>query len=132
VKNMNLHDGATPITLNDCYPVSEGPNEPPCDPPQAITQRSATSSAGLQRNMIGSFTNVNITAKSRDPNFVVQENATVTTAGSTPALTNAPPELVTTPPGLPCGSNPEKLGVGNEPLGSAPRPVADARCGRCG
>ena len=68
----------------------------------------ATSGAGMQlRNMTGKFTNVTSTPKAGDPPFVVQENVTVATAGTTPSIANTPPETVTTPPELPCGSNPK-------------------------
>ncbi len=71
--------------------------------------RTTTSSAGLQlRNMTGMFTNVTSTPKAGDPPFVVQENVTVTTAGTMPSVTNTPAlGSRTTPPGLPCGRNPE-------------------------
>jgi polygalacturonase len=63
-------------------------------------------SAGLRlRNMTGTFTSVTTTLPNEDPPFVVQENVTVTTAGTMPAITNTPPlgSLMT----LPCGRNPE-------------------------
>jgi len=53
------------------------------------------------RNMTGTFTSVTL---SEDSPFVVQENVTVTTAGTTQAIANTPPlESLTTPPSLPCG-----------------------------
>ena len=71
----------------------------------SITGRSA----GLRlRNMTGAFTNVTSTLPNEDPQFVVQKNVTVTTAGTMPAITNTPPlGSQMTPPGLPCGRNPE-------------------------
>jgi polygalacturonase len=66
----------------------------------------ATSSTGLQlRNMTGTLANVT-SMPGRGPAFVVQENVHVTTAGTTPAITDTPPETMTTPPEVPCGSNP--------------------------
>ena len=60
------------------------------------------------RNMTGTFTSVTSTPPNENPPFVVQENVTVTTAGTMPAITNTPPlGRLTTPPGLPCGRNPE-------------------------
>jgi polygalacturonase len=60
------------------------------------------------RNMSGTFTSVTNTLPNGDPSFVVQENVTVTTAGTMPTITNAPPlGPLTAPPGLPCGRNPE-------------------------
>ena len=72
----------------------------------SITGRSA----GLRlRNMTGTFTNVTSTLPNENSPFVVQENVTVTTAGTMPAITNTSPlGSLTTPPGLPCGRNPEK------------------------
>jgi polygalacturonase len=71
----------------------------------SITGRSA----GLRlRNMTGTFTSVTSTLPNEDSPFVVQENVTVTTAGTMPAITNTPPlASLTTLPGLPCGRNPE-------------------------
>jgi polygalacturonase len=71
----------------------------------SITGRSA----GLRlRNMTGTFTSVTSTLPNEDPPFVVQENVTVTTAGTMPAITNTPPlASLATLPGLPCGRNPE-------------------------
>jgi polygalacturonase len=64
-------------------------------------------STGMRlRNMTGTFTNVTSSPKTGDPAFVVQENVTVTTAGTTPAITNTPPQQSTTPAELPCGRNP--------------------------
>jgi polygalacturonase len=65
--------------------------------------------AGLRlRNMTGTFTSVTSTLPNEDPAFVVQENVTVTTAGTTPAITNTPPlGSLAAPPGPPCGRNPE-------------------------
>jgi polygalacturonase len=60
------------------------------------------------RNMTGTFTSVTSTLPNEDPPFVVQENVTVTTAGTMPAITNTPPlASLMTPPGLRCGRNPE-------------------------
>lgn len=60
------------------------------------------------RNMTGTFTRVTSTLPNEDPPFVVQENVSVTTAGTMPAITNTPPlGSLTTPPGLPCGRNPQ-------------------------
>jgi hypothetical protein len=60
------------------------------------------------RNMTGAFTSVTSALPNEDPPFVVQENVTVTTAGTMPAITNTPPlGSLTTPPGLPCGHNPQ-------------------------
>ena len=68
----------------------------------------ATSSAGLQlRNMTGTFTNVTSTLPAGNPPLAVQENVTVTAAGTTPAITNTPPQTATTPPEQPCGGKPE-------------------------
>jgi polygalacturonase len=68
-----------------------------------------TSGSGIQlRNMTGKFTNVTSAPKAGDPPFVVQENVTVATAGTTPSIANTPPETVTTPPELSCGRSPEK------------------------
>ncbi len=69
-----------------------------------------TSGAGLQlRNMTGKFTNVTSTQSGGGPPFVVQENVTVATAGTTPAITNTPPlGSLTAPAELPCGGHPEK------------------------
>ena len=59
-------------------------------------------SAGLRlRNMTGTFTSVTSTLPNEDPPFVVQENVTVTKAGTMPAITN------TAPLGSPCGRNSE-------------------------
>ena len=71
--------------------------------------RIATSGAGIQlRNMTGTFTNVTSAPADGQPPFVVRENVTVATAGTTTAITNTPPlGSPTTPPGLPCGRNPE-------------------------
>jgi hypothetical protein len=68
-----------------------------------------TSGAGLQlRNMTGKFTNVTSTQSGGEPPFVVQENVTVATAGTTPAITNTPPlGSLTAPAELPCGGHPE-------------------------
>jgi polygalacturonase len=55
------------------------------------------------RNMTGKFTNVSSTPNADGPPFVMQENVTVTTAGSTPPIANTPPETLTTPPERPCG-----------------------------
>ena len=65
--------------------------------------------AGLRlRNMTGAFANVTSTLPNADPPFVVQENVTVTTAGTMPSITNTPALASrTTPPGLPCGRSPE-------------------------
>jgi len=61
------------------------------------------SSSGFQlRNMTGRFTNVTATPPAGEPPFVVQENVTVTTAGTTPPIANTPPETLTTPPQQPC------------------------------
>jgi len=71
----------------------------------SITGRSA----GLRlRNMNATFTSVTSTLPKEDPPFVVQENVTVTTAGTMPAIRNSGPlESLTNPPSLPCGRNPE-------------------------
>jgi polygalacturonase len=71
----------------------------------SITGRSA----GLRlRNMTGTLTSVTSTLPNENPQFVVQENVTVTTAGTMPAITNTPPMAsLTTLPGLPCRRNPE-------------------------
>lgn len=67
----------------------------------SITGRNA----GLRlRNMIGAFTNVTSTPLTEDPPFTAQENVTLTTAGTTPAIANTP----TSGSARPCGSNPEK------------------------
>jgi hypothetical protein len=67
----------------------------------SITGRSA----GLRlRNMTGAFTNVAGTKLTEDPPFTVQENATLTTAGTMPAIANTP----ASGSGPPCGRNPEK------------------------
>jgi polygalacturonase len=68
-----------------------------------------TSGAGLQlRNMTGKFTNVTSTQFGGGPPFVVQENVTVATAGTTPAITNTPAlASTTTPAEQPCGGHPE-------------------------
>jgi polygalacturonase len=65
--------------------------------------------AGLRlRNMTGAFTSVTGTAPHAVSPFVVQQNVTVTTAGTMPAITNTPSlGSRTTPPGLPCGRSPE-------------------------
>jgi polygalacturonase len=70
--------------------------------------RITTSGAGMQlRNMAGTFTNVTSTVPGGSPPFVVQENVTVATAGTTPSITNTPPlSSLTTPPEPPCGRNP--------------------------
>ena len=66
----------------------------------SITGRSA----GLRlRNMMGAFTNVTSKLLPEDPPFTVQENVTLTTAGTTPAITNTPAPGS----GPPCGRNPE-------------------------
>ena len=60
------------------------------------------------RNMTGTFTSVTSTLPNENSPFVVQENVTVTTAGTGRAITNTPPlGSLTTPPGLPCGRNPQ-------------------------
>jgi len=66
-------------------------------------------SAGLRmRNMTGTFTSVTGALTDDAPLFVVQENVTVTTAGTTPAIASTPPLMsLTTPAALPCGRNPE-------------------------
>jgi polygalacturonase len=71
----------------------------------SITGRSA----GLRlRNMTATFTSVTSTLPNEDPPFVVQENVTVSTAGTMPAIRNtAPLESLMNPPGLPCGRNPD-------------------------
>jgi hypothetical protein len=52
-----------------------------------------TGSAGLSlRHMTGTFTNVTSKPPPPDPPFVVQENVTVATAGTTPAITDTPPQ----------------------------------------
>jgi polygalacturonase len=52
-----------------------------------------TGGAGLSlRHMTGTFTNVTSTPPSPDPAFVVQENVTVATAGTTPAITDTAPQ----------------------------------------
>jgi polygalacturonase len=70
----------------------------------------ATSGAGIQlRNMTGTFTDVTSAPAGGQPRFVVRENVTVATAGTTTGITNTPPlASLMTPPGLPCGRNPEK------------------------
>jgi polygalacturonase len=70
----------------------------------SITGRSA----GIRlRNMAGTFTSVTSTLSNDDPAFVVQENVTVATAGTTPAIKSTPPlASPTAPPGLPCGRDP--------------------------
>jgi hypothetical protein len=51
-----------------------------------------TSSPGIAlRYMTGTFTNVTSTPAAPPP-FVVQENVTVTTSGTTPAITATPPQ----------------------------------------
>jgi polygalacturonase len=69
----------------------------------SITGRSA----GFRlRNMTGALNSVTSTLPDKDPPFVVQENVSVTTAGTTPAITNTRPlASMTTPPGPPCGRN---------------------------
>jgi hypothetical protein len=58
--------------------------------------------------MTAAFNGVTSTLPNEDPPFVVQENVTVTTAGTMPAITNtAPVESLINPPGLPCGRNPK-------------------------
>jgi polygalacturonase len=60
------------------------------------------------RNMTGTFTGVTSTPPNEDTPFVLQENVTVTTAGTMPAITNTPPlGSLTTPPGPPCGRDPQ-------------------------
>lgn len=62
------------------------------------------SGSGIQlRNMTGKFTNVTSAPTAGSPPFVVQQNVTVTTAGSTPPIANTPPETLTTPPEQACG-----------------------------
>ena len=70
----------------------------------------ATGGEGIQlRNMTGTFTNVTSAPADGQPPFVVRENVTVATAGTTLAIKNTPPlASLMTPPGLPCGRNPEK------------------------
>jgi polygalacturonase len=52
-----------------------------------------TSNKGIAlRHMTGVFTNVTSTPGSSGGPFVVQENVTVVTAGTTPAITNTPPQ----------------------------------------
>jgi polygalacturonase len=71
----------------------------------SITGRSA----GFRlRNTTAAFNNVTTSLPNEYPPFVVQENVTVTTAGTTPIITNASPlGSMTTPPGLPCGRSPQ-------------------------
>jgi polygalacturonase len=66
----------------------------------------ATGAAGIQlRNMTGAFTNVTSAPADGQPPFVVQENVSVATAGTTPVITNTPPlGSQVTPRGLPCGA----------------------------
>ena len=59
------------------------------------------------RNMTGAFTSVTSTLADDAPPFVVQANVTVTTAGTTPAITSTLPPTSLTAPMLPCGRNPE-------------------------
>jgi polygalacturonase len=52
-----------------------------------------TNSLGIGlRHMTGTFTNVTSTPPAPNPPFIVQENVTVATAGTTPAITVRPPE----------------------------------------
>ncbi len=69
----------------------------------------ATSGAGIQlRNMTGTFTNVTSAPADGQLPYMVGENVTVATAGTTTAITNTPPlGSLVSPPGLPCGRNPE-------------------------
>ena len=133
VDNMTLTNARQPLVINAYSPASDGPTEPPHDPPGAIaattpnihditvsglratgaTEESliaglpesrirnvnltnvnittSNSTAGFQlRNMTGTFTDVTITLHAGAPSFVVQENVTVTTAGSTPPIANTP------------------------------------------
>ena len=53
--------------------------------------------------MDGKLTSVTTALPGQDSPFVVQENVTVTTAGTMAAITNTPP--VPTLAGLPCGRN---------------------------
>jgi hypothetical protein len=56
-----------------------------------VTITTSNATAGFQlRNMTGTFTDVTITLHAGAPSFVVQENVTVTTAGSTPPIANTP------------------------------------------
>lgn len=151
VENMALTGPRRPLVI-DAYDLGpDAPDEPPYDPPRAITPLTPNihditvsgvtgltatgateqsyivglpescignvtlenvsitkSSTGvLLRNMTGTFKNVTSTLQAGKPPFVVQENVTVATAGTTPAITNPPPQTVTDPPQLPCGGNPE-------------------------
>jgi len=66
------------------------------------------SNAGIQlRNMTGTFTNVRSGPPSGHSAFVVQENVTVATGGTTPAITNTSPATATTPPAQPCRGHPQ-------------------------
>jgi len=68
--------------------------------------RIATGVARIRlRNMTGTFTNVTSATADGEPPFVVQENVTVATKGTTTAITNTPPSA--SPTGLPCRRNPE-------------------------
>jgi polygalacturonase len=72
--------------------------------PESCIQRANLSNVSIQtsnkgialRHMTGVFTNVISTPGSGGP-FVVQENVTVVTAGTTPAITNTPPQTGQTP-----------------------------------
>jgi hypothetical protein len=66
-------------------------------------------SAALRlRNMTGTFTSVTSASTDDAPPFLTQANVTVTTAGTTPAITSTLPSTsLTTSPALPCGRNPE-------------------------
>jgi len=68
-----------------------------------------TSGAGIQlRNMTGTFTNVTSAPADGQPPFVVRENVTVATTGTTTAIVNTPPlGSSTTEPGVRCRRNPE-------------------------
>jgi len=74
----------------------------------SLSNVSITGSAGLRlRNVTAAFNGVTSALPAENPPFVVQENVTVTTTGTMPAITNTPPlGPLTTPPGLPCGRNP--------------------------
>jgi polygalacturonase len=107
----NIHD----ITISDLTAIGATAESFIVGVPESCIRNVNLSNVSIKgrsawlrlRNMTGAFTSVTSTLADDAPPFVVQANVTVTTAGTTPAITNTLPPTSLTAPMLPSGRNPE-------------------------